>query len=109
MSRRVMEIVNALYYLPNKHIYLIGKQSTGDENGVATKRPYFPGQDLNVKIPHLYDEILHLGEVNVPGQPKPVVGFRCLPTFGIMARDRSGRLNEIEPPNLDAIFKKCMS
>lgn len=109
MSRRVMEIVNALYYFPNKHIYLIAKQASADENGVTTKKPYFPGQDLNVKVPHLYDEILHLGEVNIPGQAKPVVGFRCLPTFGIMARDRSGRLNEIEPPNLDAIFKKCMT
>lgn len=44
MSRRVMDLVNGLYYLPNKHIYLIGKQGTNDENGVTTKRPYFPGK-----------------------------------------------------------------
>lgn len=109
MSRRVMDIINKLYYLPQKHIYLIAKQVTADENGVATKRPYFPGQDLNVKVPHLYDEILHIAEANIPGMVKPVVAIRALPTFGIMARDRSGRLAELEPPNLGEVFKKCMS
>lgn len=109
MSRRVMDIINKLYYLPQKHIYLIAKQVTADENGVAMKRPYFPGQDLNVKVPHLYDEILHIAEANIPGMAKPVVAIRALPTFGIMARDRSGRLAELEPPNLGEVFKKCMS
>lgn len=109
MSRRVMDIVNGLYYLPQKHVYLIGKQAMVDVNGSQEKRPYFPGQDLNVKVPHLYDEILHLGRYNVPGQPQPVVAFRCNETYGVMARDRSGKLNELEPPNLGDIFKKCMS
>ena len=109
MSRRVMEIVNALYYLPQKHIYLIGKQSVVDENGIQRKKPYFPGQDLNVKIPHMYDEILHIGQVNMPGMPKPVVAIRTAETFDIMARDRSGRLAELEPPDLSALFAKAMS
>lgn len=109
MSRRVMDRINALYYLPQKHVYLIGKQIIADENGVATKKPYFPGQDLNVKVPHLYDEILHIAEAQVPGQIKPVVAVRAIPTFGIMARDRSGRLAELERPHLGEIFAKCMS
>jgi hypothetical protein len=109
MSRRVMDIVNQLYYMPQKHVYLIAKQAVYDEGGIQKKRPFFPGQDLNVKVPHMYDEVLHFGLVNVPGQPKPVVGIRCQESFDIMARDRSGKLNEIEPPDLSAIFSKCMS
>jgi hypothetical protein len=109
MSRRVMDIVNGLYYMPQKHVYLIGKQAVVDENGVQRKKPYFPGQDLNVKIPHMYDEILHVGLVNVPGQLKPLVGIRTCETFDIMARDRSGKLSEIEPPDLSALFSKAMS
>ena len=109
MSRRVMEIVNALYYLPQKHIYLIGKQALADEGGMMRKKPYFPGQDLNVKIPHMYDEILHIGQANIPGQAKPVVAIRTAETFDIMARDRSGRLAELEPPDLTALFNKAMS
>lgn len=109
MSRAVMEIVNVLYYLPQKHVYLIGKQSTVDEGGIMRKKPYFPGQDLNVKIPHMYDEILHIGMSQVAGMPKPVVAIRTAETFDIMARDRSGRLNELEPPDLSALFAKAMS
>lgn len=109
MSRAVMEIVNALYYLPQKHVYLIGKQSTVDEGGIMRKKPYFPGQDLNVKIPHMYDEILHIGMSQVAGMPKPVVAIRTAETFDIMARDRSGRLAELEPPDLSALFAKAMS
>lgn len=108
MSRRVMEIVNALYYLPQKHIYLIGKQATVEEGGVQKRRPFFPGQDLNVKIPHMYDEILHIGLNNIPGMPKAVIAVRAQETFDIMARDRSGMLAELEPPDLSAIFNKCM-
>lgn len=108
MSRRVMDILNKLYYLPQKHVVLIGKQTTVDESGVMKRKPYFPGQDLNVKVPHMYDEILHMGLSNVPGQPKPVQAIRCAESFDVMARDRSGKLNELEPPNLAALFAKCM-
>lgn len=109
MSRRVMDIVNNLYYYPQKHIYLIAKQTNSDENGVIVKRPFFPGQDLNVKIPHMYDEILHMGENLIPGVPKAVTCFRCIPAFNVTARDRSGRLYEFEPPDLSYIFAKCMT
>lgn len=109
MSRKVMEIVNALYYMPNKHIWLIGKQTVVDEMGVQRKKPYFPGQDLNVKIPHLFDEVLHIGLNTIPGQPKPIVAIRSAETFDIMARDRSGKLAELEPPNLANLFTKAMA
>lgn len=108
MARRTMDIVNNLYYLPQKHIYLIAKQTTIDNNSVQYKRPYFPGQDLNVKIPHMYDEILHLGINPIPGQPKPQISFRTKESFDTMARDRSGNLNELEFPDLKQLFDKCM-
>ncbi|CAB4123294.1 AAA domain containing protein [uncultured Caudovirales phage] len=109
MSRAVMEIVNALYYLPQKHVYLIGKQSTVDEGGIMRKKPYFPGQDLNVKIPHMYDEILHIGMNQIAGMPKPTIAIRTAESFDTMARDRSGRLAELEPPDLSALFAKAMT
>lgn len=107
MSIAVMEIANALYYLPNKHICLIAKQGT--EDGTGLKKPFFPGQDLNVKIPHLYDEILHLGLNTVPGVNGPIKAIRTLQNFEVMARDRSGRLAELEPPDLTLLFNKAMS
>lgn len=108
MAKKMMQIVNDLYYLQNKHIYIIAKQAMIDDNGVNLKRPYFPGQELNVKIPHVFDEIFHISETNIPGQNKPTLAIRTESTFGILARDRSGKLAELEQPHLEKIFKKCM-
>jgi hypothetical protein len=108
MSREVMGWMNDLYYLPNKHIYLIAKQMT--DNGVF--KPYFPGQDLNVRVPHLFDLILRLAKYDaVPGAPvgQAVTAFQTSSSFGAVARDRSGTLNEYEFPNLSAIFQKVMA
>lgn len=108
MSRKVMDYVNGLYFLQNKHVYLIAKQATTDENGTIKKRPYFPGQDLNIKIPHLYDEILQLGQQSVPGMQGATSALRCNESFDAIARDRSGKLNEFEQPELTRLFNKCM-
>lgn len=109
MYRRTMKLLNDLYYMPNKHTYLIAKQAVVDEDGGTIKKPYFPGKELNVQVPHMYDEVWHIGLNNVPGQPKPVTAVRALPTFGTFARDRSGRLAELEYPELSMLFNKCMS
>ena len=109
LSRRMMAHLNGLYFLEGKHVYLTAKESKDDVNGVVTRKPYFPGQDLNVKVPHLFDEIFYLGEARVPTMPKPVTALRTQSTFGILARDRSGRLNELEPPDLGAVIIKCLS
>lgn len=121
MSGRTMKIANDLYYMPQKHIVMIAKQGTY-ENGrqtilqdgnvtyepVMQKRPFFPGKDLNVKMPHLFDNVLHLSEVSIPGQPKPVRALRTKEIPEVFARDRLGNLGEVEPPDLSALFNKAM-
>lgn len=121
MSERVMKIANDLYYFPQKHIVMIAKQGTA-ENGRQTilqggeviyepimqKRPFFPGKDLNVKIPHLFDNVLHLAEASIPGQPKPVSALRTKEIPEVFARNRLGNLNELEPPDLNGLFAKAM-
>lgn len=121
MSERVMKIANDLYYMPQKHIVMIAKQALV-ENGRQTvlqggevnyepimqKRPFFPGKDLNVKVPHLFDNVMHLGEAQVPGQPKPVRALRTKEIPEVFARDRLGNLGELEPPDLTALFVKAM-
>ena len=108
MARRVMEHVNTLYFMPNKHIYMICKQTVGED---GQKKPYFPGQVLNADIPHLFDEILHIAPVLIPGvnNGKPTTAIRTSASFDALARDRSGRLAELEPPDLGALFAKIMS
>lgn len=122
MSERCMEWLNGLFFMKNKHVYLIAKQSYHEEivssivNGVPSieniKRaePYFPGQDLPMKVSHRYDLIAQCNKGTIPGVPGgPHSYFRCTPSQTIHARDRSGKLAEYEPLDLSALFKKAMS
>jgi hypothetical protein len=106
MATTVMDHLTKLYYMPNKHLYLICKQQVFQTNEGTIKRPYFPGQELPVRAPHLFDVVIHVDKVQHL-QHGMVTGLRCLETFGIMARDRSGNLAEIEPPDLGALFAKA--
>lgn len=109
MARKVLDHLTGLYYMQQKHAYLICKQALAEEEGTQTKRPYFPGQELNIQVPHLYDLIAHIAKTTVPGVQSQVLAIRTASTFGINARDRSGRLAELEQPDLTALFKKAMS
>jgi hypothetical protein len=108
MSAKMMRHLTNLYFMQYKHTYLICKQSTNDEGGIRQHRPYFPGQELNVKVPHMYDIILHLAVHNIPGHG-PNKAFRTTGSLEAIARDRSGKLNEYEPLDLTAIFNKVIS
>lgn len=109
MAETVMDIANLLFYMPQKHVYLIAKQTQIEEGGVMKRRPYFPGQELNVKVPHLFDAILHIAKAQIPGIIQPQLAIRTAGTIDITARDRSGRLNELEPPDLSALIAKAMA
>lgn len=110
MSKQMMEWVNGVYFQQQKHAYLISKQIVADIGGIQTRKYFFPGQDLNVKIPHLYDEILCVGTFLIPGAgPNAIRAIQCQPTHDVIARDRSGKLSQYEPPDLTALFQKAMS
>lgn len=110
MSEKCMKHLNALYLMPQKHVYIVAKQMLSEEGGgMKKKRPYFPGNELNIKVPHLYDEILCVGKYQIPGVQGEVPAIRTLDSLTVSARDRSGRLDEYEPTDLGALITKCMS
>lgn len=110
MARKMMSYFTKLYFMPAKHVVLITKLDKSDDNGTIYKRPYFPGRELNVRVPHLFDLVMCLGRYNIPGvTPSPTTAFRCHESFDTMARFRAGNLAEYEPPNLANIFAKVMA
>lgn len=111
MAETVNETAHKLYYMREKHMYLICKETVIDEGGMKKRKPYFPGQDLNVKMPHLFDSILHVARAQIPGIIKPTLAIRTFGTSDIMARIRTsnpGLFNELEPPDLTALIAKVM-
>lgn len=105
MGDKVLEHLNFLFHVQNKHTYLICKLDIMD---TGFKRPSFPGRFLNTEVPHLYDIILHIDTHNIPGVGQ-YRAFRTAAAIDALARDRSGKLNEFEPCDLTALFNKAMS
>ena len=108
MATETLKHLNTLYYTKQKHTYLIAKQEIINENGLTIRRPYYPGRQLPIELPHKYDQILQLDIQNVPGVGQ-TKAFRCQGSIDVLARDRTAMLNEFEPPDFGNIIKKCMS
>lgn len=104
MANEVMDHLRPLYYMQQKHAYVICKETEVSN----VKRPYFPGQILNVDVPHLYDFIIHCGIKNIPGVGTQLA-FQCNQSIDVLARNRTGNLNDFEPPNFSALVSKAMT
>lgn len=107
MATDVLKHIDRLYLMQYKHAYLIAKLDSvqGAINNYV--RPYYPGRQLPVMMPHKYDQILHLDIHNVPGVGQ-VRSFQCQSTIDVMARDRTGRLDMFEQPDFGALVRKAM-
>lgn len=109
MAEAFLKDAMKLYFMPQKHMYLIAKETAVEQGGALKRRPYYPGKEVYKEMDHKFDEILNLGLHTIPGVVGQQRAFCTGETFDIHARDRSGNLDLYEPPNLDVIFRKCMT
>lgn len=109
MARWAYDKLSDLYYTDNHHVYLIAKEEVKEIGPTTRVRPYFPGKDLNTKIPHLYDLIMRMEKIPNPVVPGAMVSaFRTRDDGINHARDRSGNLAEFEPTDLSYLFNKAL-
>lgn len=104
MATKVTNILRPVFFTQNIHTYLIAKEGTKD----GMRWPYMPGQQLLVEVPHLFDFILHLGIQNIPGMGQ-ISAFRCNQAIDVLARSRTGNLNDFEEPHFGKLVTKAMS
>jgi hypothetical protein len=104
MADNTLKHLQTLYFMREKHIYLIAKQDIMSNGG---KQPYYPGKLLSVIMPHKFDQILHLDIHNVPNVGQ-VRSFQCAQTLDVLARDRTGMLGMFEQPDFGQVIKKVM-
>ena len=78
-----------------------------DELNISTWQPQIEGNKTGRELPAIVDEIVTMQWVDF-GDRKPVRAFVCTNPnpWGYPAKDRSGRLEQIEPPNLGALIEK---
>lgn len=102
-----MEHLRTLFYTRYKHVYLICKEEIADVDYQSLRRPYFPGKVLPVDVPHLYDFIIRLAKV--PSPQGEQLAFQCNGNVNVLARNRTGNLNDYELPHFGALVEKAMN
>lgn len=104
MATNVMNHLRPLFFMKAKHAYIICKEET-TEHGL--RRPYLLGQQLPKDVPGLYDFLIHLDIHNVPNMGN-ILAYRCNGDYSVVARNRTGNLNDYEEPNFTKLTEKAM-
>jgi GTPase SAR1 family protein len=78
-----------------------------DDFNIASWVPQIEGSKTGRELPAIVDEIITMNWIDF-GDRKPVRAFVCTNpnAWGFPAKDRSGRLEQLEPPNLGALIAK---
>ncbi|MBT6049364.1 MAG: AAA family ATPase [Candidatus Scalindua sp.] len=102
-------LIRSFRDLPNFSVYFTAKQVTKEdaESGITMNRPDAPGNNLKKDLPFFFDEVLALRVGQHEGQE-----YRYLQTQPHMqwvGKDRSGKLDAQEAPDLTNIFTKILS
>lgn len=111
MADKVLKWVRLLHTLQNKHVAVICKQEMVSSNNINYYQPAFEGQKLFREVTHLFDEIFRFQ----PKRFKMQTGFQEFMVCSTknmqdyLARDKSGKLAEDEPQNIQQIISKIMS
>jgi hypothetical protein len=106
-SERMMELLRAFRDVPSRHVLFISKlEKVKDEmTGALMYGPSMPGQRLGQAIPYLVDEVFAL-RVEKDADGNTTRWLQTSPDFQWQAKDRSGKLDTFEPPNMNHIVSK---
>ena len=88
-------------------VFVVVLEKNVDDFNIATWQPQIEGGKTGRELPAIVDEIVTMTWVDF-GDRKPVRAFVCTNPnpWGYPAKDRSGKLDQLEPPNLGALLEK---
>jgi hypothetical protein len=70
--------------------------------------PQIEGSKTALELPGIVDEVITLTELKTDeGQPYRAFVCHTINPFSLPAKDRSGKLDMIEPPHLGNLIRKC--
>lgn len=106
MQEQMSDLIRAFRDLPGKHVLMTAKvEKSQDEMGRMLYSPAMPGQKLGQQLPYFFDEVLAL-RVERDADGNTQRAFMCDSDGLWTAKDRSGRLDSWEAPNLNDIINK---
>lgn len=106
MQEQMADIIRAFRDLPDRHVYMSAKlEKTQDEMGRVLYSPSMPGNKTGQALPYFFDEVLAL-RVEKDAEGNTQRALMCDSDGLWLAKDRSGKLDTWEAPDLSAIIVK---
>lgn len=106
MQEQMADIVRAFRDLPGRHVYMSAKlEKMQDEMGKMLYNPGMPGKSLTQSLPYFFDEVLAL-RIERDAEGVTQRALMCDSDGLWLAKDRSGKLDVWEAPDLGAIIAK---
>lgn len=106
LNTTMQELIRAFRDLPGKHVYMSAKlEKSQDEMGKLLYNPSMPGKSLTQGLPYFFDEVLAL-RVERDAENNTQRALMCDSDGVWLAKDRSGKLEAWEAPDLGAIIAK---
>ena len=106
MDVQLSEIIRAFRDLPNRHVLMTAKlEKQQDEMGRMLYFPSLPGNKTAQKLPYFFDEVLAL-RVEKDAEGGNQRALMCDSDGLWLAKDRSGKLDAWEAPDLGEVIKK---
>lgn len=97
MQEKVIQALRDFRDLPNRHVIMLAKaEERGDAMGNKSYIPSFPGNKLSQAAPYFVDEVLYLHTWVGLQDGIRYWGYGTSITETYWAKDRSGRLNQLE-------------
>ena len=109
-AREFLLVLHHLQSARRLNIILIGALETvTDDYGRTEHRLQMEGQRVPREIPGIVDIVITMNSIDF-GDGKPIRAFVCTSPnpWGYPAKDRSGKLEQIEPPDLGALIAKIL-
>ena len=106
MQEQMTDIIRAFRDLPGRHVYMSAKlEKTQDEMGRVLYAPSMPGNKTGQALPYFFDEVLAL-RVEKDSDNNTQRALMCDSDGLWLAKDRSGKLDAWEAPDLGAVIAK---
>lgn len=106
----VAQVFNSFRDLQHKHVYMICKERWDEDTITKVKqwKPSMPNGNLIRETPYKFDYVFRYVLLHDLATNGTWQGLQCQASADAVAKDRSGRLNKWEPPDLGALFDKAM-
>ncbi len=109
-ARQLIGWLNQLQHARGRDVVFVAiLERVVDDLNIATWQPQIEGSKTSRELPGIVDEIITMQWVDF-GDGKPVRAFVCTSPnpWGYPAKDRSGRLEQFEPPDLGKLIAKLI-